>query len=141
MKEKELDLENCTVEEGQQDTEKLDADFAIEYTSGLVGIHDDTSTPAFTIRMLFLGILWAVLLSSLNIIGTFRDITLSLPTQLASIMSYPMGIFFAAVLPDWRIFGMRLNPGPFSVKEHVLVYIIASSAASKPYGKIFIYSY
>lgn len=90
--------------------------------------------PAFTIRAVFLGALWAVLLSSANTYASFRDNPFTLPTNLASILSFPMGIFFAAVLPDISIFGARLNPGPFSVKEHVLTYIIAGAAGGKPYG-------
>ncbi|KAH6592374.1 hypothetical protein BASA61_004563 [Batrachochytrium salamandrivorans] len=41
----------------------------------------------------------------------------------------PLGIFFASVLPR----GI-LNPGPFTIKEHVLVYMIASAAGGQPYG-------
>ncbi|KAI8911443.1 OPT oligopeptide transporter protein-domain-containing protein, partial [Gorgonomyces haynaldii] len=40
-----------------------------------------------------------------------------------------MGIFMAYAFP--RGF---LNPGPFSVKEHVLIYIIAGAAGGLPYG-------
>lgn len=37
----------------------------------------------------------------------------------------------AKVIPSsWKF----LNPGPFSIKEHVMIYVIASSAAGKPYG-------
>lgn len=44
-----------------------------------------------------------------------------------------MGVFMAAILPR-RAMGGFLNPGPFSVKEHVLIYIIAGSAGGLPYG-------
>ena len=41
------------------------------------------------------------------------------------------------VLPDWgfTLFGRRhtLNPGPFNRKEHMLITILASCAASPPY--------
>lgn len=40
-----------------------------------------------------------------------------------------MGIFMASTLP--RGF---LNPGPFTVKEHVLIFIIAGAAGGLPYG-------
>ena len=63
-----------------------------------------------------MGLVWGVSLGALNTFGSFRDISVSVPTTLASIASYPMGIFFAKVLPDATIFGLRLNPGPFSVK-------------------------
>ena len=122
----------------QENAQVQDAEFSLDYTSGLLSQTDDPSTPALTIRSVLLGIIWGFLLSALNIVGSFRDIPLAIPTSLVSIVCYPMGIFLANVLPkknlipgyDWS----NLNPGPFSVKEHVLVYIIASSAGSKPYG-------
>ncbi len=45
-----------------------------------------------------------------------------------------MGVFLAAVLPKKTVFGVDLNPGPFSVKEHALIYIFAQSAGTSPYG-------
>lgn len=131
-----LDKEDNRDEENNAN--KLDTDFSLDFTSGLLSQTDDPSTPALTVRAVFLGLLFGFLLAALNIIGTFRDITLTIPTSLASIICYPIGIFFANVLPpvnlipghDWS----NLNPGRFSVKEHVLIYIIASSAGGKPYG-------
>lgn len=76
-----------------------------------------------------------MILASLNIMGAFRDIPLIIPTSLASLISYPIGIFFANTLPNIKLWwGIPLNPGPFSVKEHVLIYVIANAAGGKPYG-------
>ena len=33
------------------------------------------------------------------------------------------------VVPNWSIFGVSLNPGPFTVKEHVLLSIMATVGA------------
>lgn len=33
-----------------------------------------------------------------------------------------------------KIFGLRLNPGPFSVKEHVLITVMASVGAGSAYA-------
>jgi len=47
-----------------------------------------------------------------------------------------VGEWLAKVLPAWRVrvpftnWGFSLNPGPFSVKEHVLVVICAASGAT-----------
>ncbi|KAJ3344443.1 hypothetical protein HDU91_000237, partial [Kappamyces sp. JEL0680] len=97
----------------EDDVEKQDADFAVDFSGGLVSVADDTNMSAFTVRSVLMGVIWAGVLAALNIIGSFRDIPLSLPTSLASIVSYPMGLFFARFLPK----GI-LNPGPFTVKEH-----------------------
>jgi OPT oligopeptide transporter protein len=49
-----------------------------------------------------------------------------------------MGIFLSKVLPSGTLvtFGYRwtMNAGKFSVKEHVLITIIASAGASVAYG-------
>lgn len=90
---------------------------------------DDPDTPALTFRSVFIGTIWAVILASLNILFSFRTNPFSVPSGLAQLISYPMGIFFAWSLP--RGF---FNPGPFSVKEHVLIYVIAASAGGLPYG-------
>jgi hypothetical protein len=37
------------------------------------------------------------------------------------LLVFPFGRLAAALIPNWTIFGVQLNPGPFTVKEHVLV--------------------
>ncbi|KAJ3028853.1 UNVERIFIED_CONTAM: hypothetical protein HDU68_000726, partial [Siphonaria sp. JEL0065] len=89
---------------------------------------DDPNTPAFTFRSIFIGTIWCVLLSFANTALSFRTNAFSVGANIALILSYPMGLFLAAILPSGF-----LNPGPFSLKEHVLIYIIAS-CSYQPYG-------
>ena len=44
----------------------------------------------------------------------------------AQLLTFPVGRFWARFMPRWTIFGASLNPGPFTVKEHVLVTIMAT---------------
>jgi hypothetical protein len=37
-----------------------------------------------------------------------------------------MGKAWASVVPNVKVFGLELNPGPFTIKEHVLVTIMAT---------------
>ena len=37
----------------------------------------------------------------------------------AQLLAFPIGRAWAKFVPNVRIFGMELNPGPFSIKEHV----------------------
>ena len=37
----------------------------------------------------------------------------------AQLVSYPMGGLWARFMPRVKIFGVSLNPGPFTIKEHV----------------------
>ena len=93
---------------------------------------DDPSTPAFTIRAVFLGVIWAVFLAIGNtLFVNFRTNPFAIPPQLPLLVSYPIGVYMAKVLPDINIFGAPLNPGPFTIKEHALIYIIAQSAGGK----------
>jgi hypothetical protein len=37
----------------------------------------------------------------------------------AQLLSFPMGKAWAKLVPNVKVFGVSLNPGPFSIKEHV----------------------
>ncbi|KAJ3077816.1 hypothetical protein HDU99_000957 [Rhizoclosmatium hyalinum] len=89
---------------------------------------DDPSTPAFTFRSMTLGIIFCTILSFANTVLSFRSAPFAIPSIAATIVSYPMGVFMAKVLPSGF-----LNPGPFSMKEHVLIFIMAS-CSGQPYG-------
>ncbi|KAJ3323213.1 hypothetical protein HDV06_001980 [Boothiomyces sp. JEL0866] len=143
MSEKELeiaDIEKQTksvdeiTELSDDDFEKEFGDLAMDFTSGVISTVDDVNTPAFTIRAVFIATIFAIPITAVNTIASFRNNPYSIPSTIANILAYPIGIFFAAVLPDISIGGASLNPGPFSVKEHVLINTIVSAAASQPYG-------
>lgn len=54
------------------------------------------------------------------------------------VAALPVGHFMARVLPDskFRVFGREysLNPGPFNVKEHVLISIFANVGSGGAYA-------
>lgn len=51
---------------------------------------------------------------------------------LVQLVAYPIGRGMAAGLPnrEWNIFGFRfnLNPGPFNIKEHTIIVVMANAA-------------
>jgi uncharacterized oligopeptide transporter (OPT) family protein len=108
------------------------------YISGIVPETDDPSIPSLTFRVVLLGTLWNVFLATINSIFMFRTTLFLVPTTVATLLSYPMGIFLARSLSTRRLnhFGFQwsMNPGPFTVKEHVLVSIIASAGGGVAYG-------
>ncbi|KAI9203564.1 OPT oligopeptide transporter protein-domain-containing protein [Polychytrium aggregatum] len=118
------------------DVEQLDAHSAYAQISAVVPTTDDPTTPCFTVRAMFLAILFCVITSAVNVVLSFRTNQFTVPAYVAVIISYPIGIFFSKVLPDvrFKLFGVEnsLNPGPFSIKEHVLIYIMSN--AGTPYG-------
>ncbi|KAJ0048683.1 hypothetical protein Pint_14841 [Pistacia integerrima] len=100
---------------------------------------DDPSLPVLTFRMWVLGTLSCVLLSFLNQFFWYRTEPLSITAISAQIAVVPLGQLMAAKITD-RVFfkGTRweftLNPGPFNVKEHVLITIFANSGAGSVYA-------
>ena len=123
---------------------------------------DDPEMPVLTLRMWFIGLLLCIIAgyvlssdlpavhinvpSSMNVFFYFRQPAPSVPPLALVITSYPLGRFLAFILPTtpyrlprW-LGGMKfsLNPGPWNIKEHVLVYIMANVSISIPYALNFI---
>ncbi|KAJ4840912.1 OPT super [Turnera subulata] len=100
---------------------------------------DDPSLPVLTFRMWVLGTISCILLSFLNQFFWYRTEPLSITAISAQIAVVPLGQLMAAKITD-RVFfkGKRweftLNPGPFNVKEHVLITIFANSGAGSVYA-------
>ncbi|ORY37108.1 OPT superfamily oligopeptide transporter [Rhizoclosmatium globosum] len=130
--EKEHQLDDLKHEhpELEDDVEISDIKEVEERIDFIVPQTDDPSTPAFTFRSVLLGTIWITLLSFANTALSFRTVAFGIGANVALILSYPMGLFLAAVLPKSI---PLLNPGPFSLKEHVLIYIMAS-CGGVPYG-------
>ncbi|KAL5551532.1 hypothetical protein UlMin_001708 [Ulmus minor] len=111
----------------------------VEQVALTVPTTDDPSLPVLTFRMWVLGTLSCVLLSFLNQFFWYRTEPLTITAISAQIAVVPLGQLMAAHITD-RIFlrGTRweftLNPGPFNVKEHVLITIFANSGAGSVYA-------
>ena len=52
----------------------------------------------------------------------------------AQLLSFPLGRLMARICPRVTIFGFPLNPGPFTIKEHVVVTIMANVGAESAYA-------
>ncbi|KAG2535184.1 hypothetical protein PVAP13_9NG098500 [Panicum virgatum] len=109
----------------------------VEEVALVVPETDDPSLPVMTFRAWTLGLGSCVVLIFLNTFFTYRTQPLTISGILAQILVLPAGRFMAAVLPDRevRILGGRLgsfnlNPGPFNVKEHVIITIFANCGVS-----------
>ena len=121
---------------------------------------DDPEMPVLTLRMWFIGLLLCIIAGyvlssrsappalhvnaprSMNVFFYFRQPAPSVPPLALVISSYPLGRFLAFILPTtpyrlprW-LGGMEfsLNPGPWNIKEHVLVYIMANVSIGTPYA-------
>jgi OPT family oligopeptide transporter len=108
----------------------------IEQVALTVPTTDDPSLPVFTFRVWVLGLLSCITLSFLNQFFSYRREPLTITAVSAQIAVLPIGRFMAAALPKrtywlpWTRFQFCLNPGPFNLKEHVLITIFAGAGAT-----------
>lgn len=95
---------------------------------------DDPSLPVMTFRSWVLGLASCCLLIFLNTFFTYRSQPLAISAILMQIGVLPIGRFMASTLPnrDFHFFRWKfsLNPGPFNMKEHVIITIFANCGIS-----------
>ncbi|KAG0591869.1 hypothetical protein KC19_1G207800 [Ceratodon purpureus] len=107
----------------------------IEEVQMTVSTTDDPSLPCMTFRTLVMGITANIVITIINTFFGYRTEPLHVSAIAIQIAALPLGRLMAAVLPrepigfpliPWRF---SLNPGPFNVKEHVLVTIFANTGS------------
>ncbi|KAK4850003.1 hypothetical protein QYF36_002952 [Acer negundo] len=115
-------------------------DNPIEQVRLTVPITDDPSLPALTFRTWVLGIISCSILAFLNRFFGYRTNQLTISAISAQILVLPLGKLMAATIPVKPIrvpftnWSFSLNPGPFNLKEHVLITIFANCGASSVYA-------
>jgi OPT family oligopeptide transporter len=122
---------------------------------------DDPEMPAMTFRMWVVGLSLCMISAAANVFFNFRSPAPSVVPNALLLISYPMGKLLSFILPikTYRIplprwprppppldpisplppppppsFSFSLNPGPWNIKEHALVYIMANVAIGSPYA-------
>ncbi|CAK7330373.1 unnamed protein product [Dovyalis caffra] len=98
---------------------------------------DDPTLPVWTFRMWFLGLISCALLAFLNQFFSYRTEPLVISQITVQVATLPIGHSMAAVLPKTKFkipgFGSKtfsFNPGPFNMKEHVLISIFANAGSA-----------
>lgn len=104
-----------------------------EVRSAVANFDDDTM-PASTIRAWVLGIIGAMVLPGVNQFFYLRYPGIVIGSLVAQLVMFPIGRAWARVMPSVKIFGHSLNDGPFTIKEHVLVTIMAGVGATSAYA-------
>jgi len=88
----------------------------------------DDLHPAF--RSWTLLTVFVLVFSGVNAFFSLRYPSLTIGYVVALVLAHPCGKAWAALVPNWRIgFGrasFRLNPGPWTIKEHALVALVSS---------------
>ncbi|KAF9543429.1 hypothetical protein EC957_000871 [Mortierella hygrophila] len=101
----------------------------IPEVAAIVSNKDEPGLPVMTFRYWVMAVLFSCLLSFFNQFFWFRTHPMTLSTLVIQLLSYPFGRFMARVLPEGP-----LNPGPFNIKEHVLVALTANCAGGTAYA-------
>ncbi|KAK9134006.1 hypothetical protein Scep_013534 [Stephania cephalantha] len=105
-----------------------------------VSTTDDPTLPALTLRTWLLGMISCCLLAFLNQFFGYRRLPLSISSVSAQIVVLPLGKLMAATLPTRKLqipgtkWQFSLNPGPFNIKEHVLITIFAGTGSNSVYA-------
>jgi OPT oligopeptide transporter protein len=99
---------------------------------------DDEDLPCNTVRAWSIGLILVVLGAAMNTLFSLRQPSISIGALVAQIIAWPIGHAWARYLPDKRFsfFGIpwSLNPGPFNIKEHAIIVVMASVAFSVAYA-------
>ncbi|XP_023520695.1 oligopeptide transporter 3-like [Cucurbita pepo subsp. pepo] len=107
---------------------------SVEEVALVVPETDDPSLPVMTFRSWVLGLVSCCLLIFLNTFFTYRSQPLAISAILMQIAVLPIGRFMASTLPNREFHFFRwkfsLNPGPFNMKEHVIITIFANCGIS-----------
>ncbi|KAL5214318.1 hypothetical protein ABZP36_003470 [Zizania latifolia] len=111
-----------------------DDESPVEQVRLTVPTTDDPSLPIWTFRMWTIGLLSCAMLSFINQFFSYRTEPITITQITIQVAALPIGHFMARVLPErkFTVFGREcsLNPGPFNVKEHVLISIFANAGAA-----------
>ena len=116
---------------------------------------DDPKMPASTLRAWVIGLFFAIVFPGANQFFSFRYPSINMswvclllffPSSVAEsialckfkfvtlFLSLLMGKLWARYVPKASIFGISLNPGPFTVKEHVIISIMSGIGATPAYA-------
>jgi OPT family small oligopeptide transporter len=98
----------------------------------------DEDMPCSTVRAWTIGLLLTFVGASMNTLFSLRQPSIGLSALIAQIIAWPLGRAWEKVVPERQInvFGARLdlNPGPFNIKEHSVIVVMASVSFSVAYA-------
>ncbi|CAG8704121.1 2547_t:CDS:10, partial [Acaulospora morrowiae] len=115
-----------------------DENSPIPIVSAAVSVKDDPSLPCITFRFWVLSTLFTSLGAAVSEFYYFRSNGGGYSIFFVLLVSYVLGIWMAQVLPKDEIrfykWKFSMNPGPFNVKEHVLISVAAGAGGFSAYG-------
>lgn len=109
------------------------------YAEVRAAVHNyDEDLPCNTIRAWVIGLVLVFVGASMNTLFSLRAPSIGLGALVAQIIAWPMGHGWAKVMPkaQYNTFGIKwsLNPGPFNIKEHTIIVVMASVSFGASYA-------
>lgn len=99
---------------------------------------DDPEMPVNTFRAWFIGLIFTIVISGLNQFFYFRYPSVTITALVAQLVAFPIGKAMAKVLPtkSWNtpLGSFSFNPGPFNIKEHTLITVMANVVYQRAYA-------
>lgn len=109
---------------------KIEDDSPYPEVRAAIPSEDDPTMLQNTLRMWVLAMILSTIGAGMNMLFSFHSPSFSITTYVTSILAWPLGYYWGRFLPNWKIFGVELNPGPFTIKEHALICIGANVVLS-----------
>ncbi|KAJ2089008.1 hypothetical protein GGI16_006275, partial [Coemansia sp. S142-1] len=126
-----------TVKDNNDDVDD-DEDSPYDLVRCAVSNKDEPEMYSLTFRVWILGVIFTGVLSFVNQFFFYRQNQLSLGGSVVQLLAFPAGYVLSRVLPihQFTTFGYKwsMNPGPFNIKEHVLISIFATASSGSPYA-------
>ncbi|KAI0180949.1 small oligopeptide transporter [Hypoxylon sp. FL1284] len=98
----------------------------------------DEDLPCNTVRAWTIGLSLVFVGASMNTLFSLRQPSIGIGPLIAQIIAWPLGRAWEKVMPKRtvNIFGFRcdLNPGPFNIKEHSIIVVMAGVSFSVAYA-------
>lgn len=132
--EKESEFDDPNIDFASEDSLEWEDESPYPEVRAAVSNTDDMSMPVNTIRAWTIGLLWSILIPGLNQFMNFRYPSITIGSLVAQLLSFPLGKAWARLFPTVKIFGVSLNPGPFTLKEHVVITIMATVGSTSAYA-------
>ncbi|RKP27323.1 OPT oligopeptide transporter protein-domain-containing protein [Syncephalis pseudoplumigaleata] len=131
-------MDSDSDDSGDDDEEEEGENSPIEIVAMTVSTFDDPTLPCLTFRFWVMGTFFTVLGAATSLVFYFRPTPFQFSVFFVQLASYPLGVLMAKTLPrkKYSLFGkyFYLNPGPFNMKEHMLIAVAVNTGGSVAYA-------
>ncbi|KAH8659933.1 Tetrapeptide transporter, OPT1/isp4 [Xylariales sp. PMI_506] len=135
-----LDAIDSAIETGNAEKEMATEDSLIGENSPYAEVRtavvptDDPDMYVDTIRAWTIGFITCTIVAAMNIIMGQHYTGLQIQPPVVQLIAYPMGKGWELFMPNIKIFGAQLNPGPFNKKEHTIITMMTAAGAAASYA-------